>query len=197
MSHTKRSHGGMRPGAGRPFKYGEKTRVLRGPERLLPCVQDFLAQTTEDPIRGVDTTTIAGLYRPVTDAPSLPLTLYATQVPAGFPSPAEDYVEGPLDLHKHLVRHPAATFYVRVAGDSMVEAGIYPEDILVVDRSLEPVHGKVVIAVVNAELTVKRLQIRAGQVSLQPENPRYRPIVVTEAMDLAIWGVVTGVVRQL
>jgi DNA polymerase V len=99
--------------------------------------------------------------------------------------------------NQHLIRHPAATFYVRVSGDSMIEAGILPGDILIVDRALEALPGKIVIAVVQGELTVKRLAVRDGQVELQPANARYAPRRVSEAMDLPIWGVVSGVVRQL
>ena len=110
-------------------------------------------------------------------------------------SPAEDHVEGRLDLNEHLIRHPAATFFVRASGDSMLGAGIHPGDLLVVDRSLEPAHGKVVIAVVDNELTVKRLEVRDGRVRLLAENDRYPPIACAEGTDLQIWGVVTSVVH--
>jgi DNA polymerase V len=128
--------------------------------------------------------------RPVT------LTLFGTRVAAGFPSPADDYVEGKLDLNDYLVRRPAATFYVRVAGDSMIGAGIHPDDILIVDRSQEPRHGRIVIAVVNGELTVKRLASANGEVRLVAENRGYPPIIISADTAFAIWGVVTGVVRK-
>jgi len=90
--------------------------------------------------------------------------LFMIPVEAGFPSPAEDYIEGELDLNKHLIKHPAATFFVRVAGDSMVDAGVHPGDILIVDRAIEPADKKVVIAVVNGDLTVKRIRIIKGKI---------------------------------
>ncbi|MFH7326662.1 LexA family protein [Desulfurivibrio sp. C05AmB] len=123
--------------------------------------------------------------------------LFAGEVSAGFPSPADDYVDSRLDLNDFLVKHPAATFFVRVAGDSMIGAGIHHGDILVVDRSLEPVSGKVVIAVVNGELTVKRLQQENGLVRLVAENPDYPPIELTEETAGEIWGVVTSVIHSL
>ena len=123
--------------------------------------------------------------------------LFACGVSAGFPSPADDYSDSQLDLNDFLVKHPAATFFVRVAGDSMLGAGIHHGDILVVDRSLEPVSGKVVIAVVNGELTVKRLQQENGMVRLVAENPNYPPIELTEETAGEIWGVVTSVIHSL
>jgi DNA polymerase V len=125
------------------------------------------------------------------------LPLYMTSIEAGFPSPADDYIEGSLDLNQHLVKHPAATFFVRVSGESMVNAGIYPGDILIVDRSLEAVDKKIVIAVINGELTVKRLRIRSGNPFLEPENDQYQAIEVTPDMAFEIWGVVTNVIHKV
>ncbi len=128
-----------------------------------------------------------------------PPGLVQQRVAAGFPSPADDYLkaETPLDLNEHLIKHPAATFFVRVRGDSMTGCGIFPDDILIVDRSLEPAHRKVVIAVVNGELTVKRLHKAGGKVMLMPENAGYQPIVIEDEMELEIWGVVTCVIHGL
>jgi len=123
--------------------------------------------------------------------------LYMSTIEAGFPSPAEDYIEGTLDLNRHLVKHPAATFFVRVSGDSMINAGIHPEDILIVDRSLEPVDKKIVIAVIDGELTVKRLRYRNGHVFLEPENEAYQPISITEDKAFEIWGIVTNVIHKV
>ena len=114
--------------------------------------------------------------------------LFLASVSACFPSHAEDYIEGPLDLNRHLIKHPVATFYVRVAGDSMIDAGIHPGSILVVDRAVEADDGDIVIARVNNELCVKRLRIDAGRVWLMPENGLYEPIQVTEGMDFEVWG---------
>jgi DNA polymerase V len=125
------------------------------------------------------------------------LPLYMTSIEAGFPSPADDYIEGSLDLNQHLVKHPAATFFVRVSGESMVNAGIYPGDILIVDRSLEAVDKKIVIAVINGELTVKRLRIRSGNPFLEPENDQYQSIEVTPDMAFEIWGIVTNVIHKV
>ncbi|ACU88303.1 LexA family protein [Desulfomicrobium baculatum] len=123
--------------------------------------------------------------------------LYLDRISAGFPSPADDYIETALDLNTYLIRNPAATFMVRVSGDSMTGAGISDGDVLVVDRSEQPAHGKIVVAVLDGELTVKRLVMKNGQTLLAPENPCYQPITVTEGQDLHVWGVVTGVVRKL
>ncbi|MBD2233649.1 translesion error-prone DNA polymerase V autoproteolytic subunit [Phormidium tenue FACHB-1052] len=123
--------------------------------------------------------------------------VFIVTVPAGFPSPAEDYAEGPLDLNRYLIHHPAATFFVRVKGDSMAGAGIFCGDLLIVDRALNPVPGNVVIAVVNGDLTVKRFHQEAGQIWLMPENPDYAPIVIDCYTDFAIWGVVTKAIHFL
>jgi DNA polymerase V len=126
-----------------------------------------------------------------------PLPLFLARVSAGFPSPADDYLEDHLDLNHYLIKHPAATFFVRAAGDSMLDAGIHPGDVLVVDRSLDPGNNSVVIAVINGEMTVKRVLKSGGKLFLVPANPRYRPIEIREGMDFEVWGVVTSVVHQL
>lgn len=123
------------------------------------------------------------------------IPLLIARVSAGFPSPADDYIDTGLDLNKHLVKHPAATFFVRVEGESMVGAGIHPGDILVVDRALEPTDGRVVIAVLDAELTVKRIGLRGGGLRLVAENPDYAPIEVSADTDFTVWGVVTYVIH--
>ncbi len=125
------------------------------------------------------------------------LPLFSSPVAAGFPSPADDHLEGKLDLNEHLIKHPTATYFLRVKGDSMVGAGIHDKDILVVDRSIEPRAGKIVIAVVEGEFTVKRLVRRGSKTLLMPENEAYSPIEITDEHDLMIWGVVTGVTRQI
>jgi len=127
----------------------------------------------------------------------LPLPFYASRVQAGFPSPADDAVETALDLNQYLIKHPAATFFVRVSGDSMSQASIHAGDILIVDRSISPKTGNIVIAVVEGELTVKRLKIQKNQYILVPENPNYQPLVITPEMDFNIWGVVTTVIHSV
>lgn len=128
---------------------------------------------------------------------SIELPLVLEPVPAGFPSPADDYIEGRLDLNQYLIKHPAATFFVRVTGDSMIGAGIHSGDLLVVDRALTPADGNVVIAAVNGELTVKRLQRRNGEMFLAPENSAYKPIQIADETNFEVWGVVTSVVHSL
>jgi len=123
--------------------------------------------------------------------------IFIATVPAGFPSPAADYEEGKLDLNRHLIRNPAATFFVRVTGDSMLKAGIHNGDLLVVDRSIEPRDKSVVIAVVNGELTVKRIRIRRNKVTLVAENDAYRSQEIDEKMEFEVWGVVTNVIHAL
>jgi DNA polymerase V len=127
---------------------------------------------------------------------SLPLPLYTTSVQAGFPSPAEGYLDKTLDLNELLISHPAATFFVRVSGDSMKNAGIFSGDTLVVDRSLEPADNRIVVAILNGEFTVKRLKIGPNGISLLPENPAYPILQVKEGTDFQVWGVVTYVIHK-
>lgn len=124
------------------------------------------------------------------------LPLYGMSVSAGFPSPADDFIDTKLDLNDYLVQHPAATFFVRVSGNSMIKAGIFSEDILIVDRSLDPHNGSIVIAALNGELTVKRLKIDKKRIYLMPANPNYKSIEVTEDEDFRVWGVVTSVIHK-
>ena len=106
-------------------------------------------------------------------------------------------MEGKLDLNKHLIRHPTATFFLRATGNSMIKAGIHPGDILVVDRSLEPRHGKIVIAALDGQLTVKRLHKSAKGTFLMPENDEFKPIKIEDGNDVVIWGVVTTVLHEV
>ena len=122
--------------------------------------------------------------------------LFMTAVSAGWPSPAEDYVEGRLDLNRYLIKHPVATFYVRVSGDSMQGVGIHPGSILVVDRAVEADDGDIVIARINDELCVKRLRVHRGRIWLLPENEDYQPIEVTDGMDFEVWGRVMHSIRS-
>lgn len=169
--------GGRRENAGRPKgqgKYGEDTKVVRIPLSRIDEVKAFLDAGS-----------------PVSQWP-----LYGCSVRAGFPSPADDYIERHLDLNRHLIKHPAATFFVTASGDSMNGAGIASGDMLVVDRSIEAIHGKIVIAAIRGELTVKRLFRQAERVMLLPENSQYKPIDITDSEDVVIWGVVTHVIHE-
>lgn len=125
------------------------------------------------------------------------LPLAGEAVAAGFPSPAEEYLEKSLDLNELVAPRPEATYFVRVSGDSMIGAGIHHDDILVVDRSLSPRPGNVVIACVEGEFTVKRLQRAGNNMELAPENPEYVPITLTPETDFTIWGVVQHVIHKV
>jgi DNA polymerase V len=122
--------------------------------------------------------------------------LFESAVPAGFPSPARDYIENSLDLNELMIKSPASTYFVQVEGYSMVDAKILPGDILVVDRALEPANNKIVIAVVDGELTVKRLKILRGEHWLYPEGPGFKPMKVEKWMEFSVWGTVTWVIHR-
>jgi DNA polymerase V len=140
---------------------------------------------------------IALLARLVPGKP-IPLPFYSYKVPAGFRSPAEDHIELSLDLNEYCIQHPAATFMVRVSGHCMTGLGIYDNDMLIVDHSVEAVPGKVVIAVVDGELTVKQLlQDKTGKMMLCPANPDYAPIALSPDSEVTILGVVAHVIRSL
>ena len=123
--------------------------------------------------------------------------LFSCPVAAGFPSPADDYIDQRLDLNELLIAHPAATFFVRAAGDSMTGAGIHDGDLLIVDRSLDPKDKNVVIAVINGELTVKRIRIRRKKISLEAENEKYAARQISDESDFQVWGVVTNVIHAV
>ena len=123
--------------------------------------------------------------------------LFTEKVATGFPSPAADYVERPLDLNEHLIQHQAATFFVRSTGDSMIGAGIHSGDLLIVDRAITANNNSVVLAIIDGEFTVKRLKWENNKLWLQPENNNYPNINITEEMDFTVWGVVTNVIHSL
>lgn len=123
--------------------------------------------------------------------------LYVTPVCAGFPSPAEDYIDKRLSLDESLIEHPAATFFVKVDGDSMRDAGILSGDMLVVDRSIRASDGQIVVATVGGEFTVKRLRKNAGRVYLVPANGDYQPIELTDEMEAEVWGVVRYAIHSV
>lgn len=125
------------------------------------------------------------------------IPFFISRISAGFPSPAADYLDDGLDLNDLVIRHPAATFFVRVEGESMLGAGIHPGDTLVVDRAEVPADRSVVVAVLNGEFTVKRMAQRDGQLVLASENERMPPIRLSEEMDFEVWGVVTYVIHRV
>lgn len=120
-----------------------------------------------------------------------------TGISAGFPSPAEDFKEERISLDKELIKNKEATFFARVSGQSMIGAGLDDNDLLVIDRSLEPTHNKIAVCFLDGEFTVKRLKVDKGNVWLQPENPNYPIIKITEANDFVIWGIVTNVIKKV
>jgi len=146
---------------------------------------------------GADQGLVATGIRKAYPAQEIPLPLFQSRVPAGFPSPADDHVETTLDLSAELIQNEEATFFVRVAGDSMIGAGIHDGDILVVDRSIEPEDGSVVVAALDAELTVKRYEVRSGYPYLMPEADGYDPIPIRDGQELIVWGVVRHVVHEV
>ena len=125
------------------------------------------------------------------------LTFYKEAVECGFPSPARDFTEGTIDLNEELIPHPNATFIVRARGDSMVGSGIYPGDLLIVDRRIKPRNESIIIAVLDGELSVKILRFKNKQVKLSSSNNTYKDVLVSEEMDFTIWGVCTNVIHNL
>lgn len=209
----KKGRGGAREGAGRKKGsglYKEPTKVVRLPESKIPLVKQWLSQLNETETE-VDTAPIVpnlaraplpespgdgvSVHYPAANGEQL-LPLFSHKVVAGFPSPADDNIEQGLDLNQYLVKRPETTFLLKVQGDSMKKVGIFNGDILIVDRSLEPADGKIVIAALDGELTVKRLSIKSTGTWLVPENDHYLPIPVRENSDMVIWGVVTATIRQ-
>jgi len=190
-------HGGSRAGAGRKkgsSAYGEPTKVVRIPESLLPTVSQLLNKKKQQLIDPLD---YPNVFIPELNGniPSIPF--YGTGVAAGFPSPADDYIEKRLDLNELLIKKPASTFFVRADGESMLGAGIHSGDVLVVDRSLHPAVGKIIVCALDGELTVKRLRSKEGRLVLAPENPDFPDIPLQEEVDMVIWGVVTNVIHDV
>lgn len=170
------NHGGTRKGAGRPKghgPYGEPTKPIRLPVSLIKSVKKYV------------------------ETKGFQLPLYDSKVPAGLPSPADDSIEKQLDLNEYLIKHPSTTFLVRVSGNSMIDAGIHDNDILIVDRSITPVTGKIVVAALDGQLTVKRLHKTNEKLCLMPENKEFDPIEVREGSEIYIWGVVTNVIHSV
>jgi len=141
------------------------------------------------------TTWEPGIYNLVSETEEL-LLLFGTAVRAGFPSPAADYSADPIDLNKYIAENPTATFLARVEGDSMIGAHIEPDDLVVVDRSVKATDGKIVLAFVEGEFTIKRLVLKRDGAYLQAENPNYKTIKIDRPDGGHIWGVVVGVVKK-
>jgi len=173
---------------GRPK--GMPTKVIRLP---LP-VANLARRMAEGSLRAGD---ISAFLDVESRAPGLSVPLVGASVAAGFPSPADDYLDRPLDFNELLIRNPAATFAVRIAGESMTGAGLFPGDIAVVDRSRAPSQGCIVLALLDGEFTIKRYRRRGEQVVLEAENPRFKDIVLQDGQAFEVWGVVTNAIRML
>lgn len=204
LKTAKPAHGGLRKGAGRKKgsgPYGEPTKVIRVPASKVSVIKDWLAShpthnATETTLK-TDYNRSVSLFLPETmNQTDIDIPLYGHKVVAGFPSPADDYIEARLNLNEKLIQHPETTFILRVEGDSMKDAGILDGDLLLVDKSIKPVNGKIVIAAIDGELTVKRLSMTPTANWLLPENDDYPPIEIKEETDITIWGVVTSTIRE-
>ncbi|MGZ2368838.1 LexA family protein [Ancylomarina sp. YFZ004] len=136
------------------------------------------------------------IYHVSTDSPT-PIPLVGSSVHAGFPSPADDFIEKNISLDSELIRNKEATFYARVEGDSMKDANIHDGDLLVIDRSLEPQNNKVAVCFIDGEFTVKRLHLKEDYILLMPENKEFSPIKVTDENEFLIWGIVTYVIKAV
>ena len=172
------ARGGIRHGAGRPKGtgiYGIETKPLRVPINLLNKVTKFIHNNGYE------------------------LPLFESSVAAGLPVSIDtgDSIENNINLNSYLIKNPSSTFLIRVAGESMIKAGIHPGDILIVDRNIEPKNGKIVIAVVDGNITVKRLHKNNDKTYLLPENDQYDVIELQDGNDLKIWGVVTNVLHSV
>ena len=183
---AKKKHGGARAGAGR--RPGPPTKAVRLPVPLADLARQIAAVK-----RGGE---VAGFIE-VEDPSPLRVPLMAWAAAAGFPSPAEDYIDQPLDFNKLLIEHPAATFAIRIEGESMTGAGIFPGDIAVVNPARAPVNGNVVLALLDGAFTVKRYRIRDGAVWLQAENPAFPDMAIGDGQSLEVWGVITRSIRML
>ncbi|MGN9714432.1 LexA family protein [Acinetobacter variabilis] len=182
--------GGSRDGAGRKPLYNEPTKVVRVPESRVIEIKNYLAGSTKTKFNDVASITL------VNPSSVMSIPLASEKVAAGFPSPAQDYVDKSLDMNEHLIKNEAATFVVRVASLSMRDAGIEIDDELIVDRSIEAKHEDIVIALIDNEFTVKRLMIEGDDNRwLKAENPEYSDIHLQDGQEMVIWGVVTFVIK--
>lgn len=170
------AHGGKRSGAGRPRGggvYGTRTRAIRVPEGLVEDIKKY---------------SLNHGYK---------IPFFSSVISAGYPSAAEDHIQQSIDMNSYLITNPGSTFCVKVSGLSMINAGIYEGDILVVDSSIEPKGGKIIVAAIDNMLTVKRLGYIDNKPYLLPENPDFEPIPILENTEIHIWGVVTNILRKV
>ena len=193
---TNTNRGGKRLGSGRkPWsQFKEPTKPIRIPESQAAVIKDFL-EALKRKQRSEQLDNVISIEEPLVTHVELPL--YSTKVAAGFPSPADDHVEKRLDLNDYLITHADATFFVRVKGESMIEAGIFDNDVAIVDKSRLAKVGDIVLAEVEGDFTIKSLaKTKQGLPRLLPANPKFSPIEINEGMQFNIVGVVTGTARK-
>src|SRR6056300_907349 len=191
MSQIKHTHGGLRVGAGRKKDtgpYAESTKVVRIPHSRVKAVKNFLLHQM--------TSNVESFIMPAEQARVNPITLFSHKVPAGFPSPADDHAEKRLDLNEYLVDQSETTFFVRIKGESMIDAGILDNDIVIVDRSKVAAINDIVLASIDGEFTVKVLAKNMDGPYLMAANKEFKPIHIKSDSEFEIWGVVTGSVRK-
>ena len=197
MNNTIKTHGGRRLGAGRKpgNSMAQPTTVIRVPVNIAEIIKNFVSTLKgKHSLQGQ--TCVVDLIKFTQAKQRIILPLYTSKVAAGFPSPADDYVEQQLNPNDYLVENNTTTFFVRVKGDSMIEAGIFDNDVLVIDRSKTQQTGDIVLAVLDGEFTVKTLDWSKKNVELIPANQHYPVIEVKKGQSLEIWGVVTGSMRK-
>ncbi len=190
MNDIKR--GGFRFGSGRKSGsgyFGEKTKVIRVPASRIIEIKKYIKSRYQT--GNTDT-----LMLPHLSPEKIHLNLFDYKVPAGFPSPADDHIEKALDLNEYLVTKKETTFFVKIKGDSMIDASIHDGDIVIVDRSKQAKIGSIILASVDGEFTIKILAKHLSQPRLLPANEKFKPIVINEGMQFEIWGVITGAVRK-
>ena len=193
---TNNKRGGERPGAGRKNKSGipgQKSIVLRIPEIDKDNVLNLLKYNKEKRVNFKNLNLLGSAEQNPT---SYAIPKFATYIRAGFPSPADDYIEKTIDLNKLLIKNPISTFFLEGVGDSMIDAGIYEGDKLIVDKSIEPKHNDIVIALIDSEYTVKRLYKKNRLIKLIAANDKYQDITLKIGQELNVFGVVTSVIRK-
>lgn len=197
MTNTVKTHGGRRSGAGRKAgnNMAQPTTVIRVPVNTVKIIKNFVSTLTEEHALQLHAG-FSDLIQFVRAKQHIALPLYTSKVAAGFPSPADDHVEQRLNPSDYLVENDATTFFIRVKGDSMIEAGIFDNDVLVIDRSKTQHTGDIVLAMLDGEFTVKILKQSKKGVSLIPANRDYPAIEIKKEQSLEIWGVVTGSMRK-
>lgn len=188
---NKNTRGGFRLGAGRKpgsGLYGEETKVMRVPRSSVSNIKKYLNLSRANNVEEISLAYKETTYKP--------LFLFEHKVPAGFPSPADDHIEKRLDLNEYLIKKSDTTFFVKIKGDSMIDASINDGDIVIIDRSMQAKIGDIVLASVDGNFTIKTLSKYKLKPRLLPANEKYKPIEINEDTQFELWGVVTGAVRK-